>query len=440
MANIYFILLGCDKNTIDAEIMARRLTDGGHVIVNSAAEADCAIVNTCGFIDSAKEEAIENIFDMVREKEHGNVKAVVVTGCLAQRYRDEIQARIPEVDAVAGIAHNEDICGVVAQALGGERFSRFGEPEALKISGARILSTPPHYAYIKIAEGCSHHCTFCAIPSIRGKYRSRPQDEIIDEAKALVLQGVRELIVIAQDTTSYGDDLEPSANLAGLLNMLCEIDGVWKIRLLYAYPDRIDDELIAAMAAQPKIAKYVDIPMQHANIDILRKMGRFGDSEQFLSLLEKLRGAMPDITIRSTFIVGFPGETEDQFLELIDFIKEARLDRAGCFAYSAEESTPAEKLPGQLDDETKSRRAEQFVLVQSDIMTHKRENIIGREFEVICDGYDADIGYFACRGEADVPGIDTCVYLPLEFDLVPGELYMVKVTETDGVDLYAELV
>lgn len=440
MANIFFISLGCDKNRIDAEIMADKLISAGHRIAATPEEADCAVINTCGFIESAKKEAIDNIFDMIREKEQGTVKAVVVTGCLAQRYKEELCDLIPEIDAVVGLGKNADIVEVVEQAIGGAHIAQFGMPEELIIEGERALSTPPHYAYIKIAEGCSNHCTYCAIPKIRGRFRSRKQDDILAEAKQLAARGVRELIVIAQDTTSYGKDLDDGTSLSTLLKELCKIEDLWKIRVLYAYPDRITDELIQTMAENPKIARYLDLPLQHANKQVLKRMARFGDKETLLALIGKLRAAMPDITLRSSFIVGFPGETEEQFIELCDFLKEAKLDRAGCFPFSCEEGTAAEKLTPQLDEETKLRRAEQFTLVQTDVLAQKRQEQIGREIEVICDGFDFDRELFACRGEADAPEIDTNVWLEPECDLMPGEIYRVRVTDADEFDLYAELI
>jgi len=439
MARIYFVLLGCDKNTIDAEIMASTLIDSGHEIVGDIETADCAVVNTCGFIESAKTEAVESVFDMVREKQSGKLKAVVVTGCLAQRYTHEVRELIPEVDAVIGLAHNADISQVVEQVLAGSKPELFGEPEGLAINGKRLVSTPQHYAYIKIAEGCSNRCTYCAIPKIRGRYRSRPKAEIIDEARDLAGRGVRELIVIAQDTTSYGADLSPHENISGLLRDLCEIEGLWKIRLLYAYPDKIDDALIDVMSAQPKIAKYIDIPMQHCDAGVLRRMGRFGDEHTLLELIKKLRDAVPEITIRSTFIVGFSGESDEQFSRLLGFVQKARLDRAGCFAFSPEEGTPAEKLDGLTDEETRSRRAEQFMAAQTLIMEAKLKAMIGKTLEIICDGFDEEAGFFACRSEHDAPEIDTCIYLPLECDLVPGELYDAVITSAENGDLYGEL-
>ncbi len=440
MAKIFFISLGCDKNRIDAEIMARRLLDAGHEVVPGPDGADCAVINTCGFIESAKKEAIDNIFDMVREKESGTLRAVVVTGCLAQRYGQELSELIPETDAVVGLCKNADIVEVVERTLAGERVIAGGPAQELAVEGERALSTPPHYAYLKIAEGCSNHCTYCAIPKIRGPFRSRPMQNILAEARALAAQGVRELILIAQDTTDYGRDLADGSSLAALLRELDRIEELWKIRVLYAYPDRIDDELIRTMAACGKVAKYLDIPLQHANREVLKRMARFGDSEKLLALIGKLRAAMPQITLRSTFIVGFPGETEEQFLELCEFLKKARLDRAGCFPFSCEEGTAAEKLQPQLDEQTKLRRAEQFELVQSGVLAEKRQAQIGQEYEVICDGFDFDRELFACRGEADAPEIDTNIWLPAEADLMPGELYRVRIVEADAYDLYGELI
>ncbi|MEA4911411.1 MAG: 30S ribosomal protein S12 methylthiotransferase RimO [Oscillospiraceae bacterium] len=439
MAKIFFISLGCDKNRIDAEIMLKKLSDAGHALVGAVDGADCAVVNTCGFIESAKQEAIEAIFDMVREKQAGRLRAVVVTGCLAERYREQVLAEIPELDAVAGLAGNADICALVEEALAGQKKACFGEKSALPLNGGRLLSTPPHYAYLKIAEGCSNHCTYCAIPSIRGPFRSRAQMDILAEAASLVRDGVRELIVIAQDTTSYGKDLPNGESLAGLLRALARLDGLWKLRVLYAYPDRIDDALMEVMGQEPRIAHYLDLPLQHASAPVLRRMARFGDRPSLLALIERLRAAVPDITLRSTFIVGFPGETDAQFEELIDFLREARFDRAGCFEFSPEEGTPAEKLTPRVDDALKASRAERFRLVQSEIMAEKNREKVGRTVEVICDGFDEEKGMFACRGQADAPDIDSVVWLPLACDLMVGELYRVRITDADEIDLYAEL-
>lgn len=439
MAKIFFISLGCDKNRIDSEIMLKRLSDGGHEIVAELDGADCAVVNTCGFIESAKREAIDAIFDMVRAKQAGDIKAVVVTGCLAQRYKSELCELIPEADAVLGLSANKDIVFAVERALKGERTAEFGKPEELVIEGARLISTPPHYSYIKIAEGCSNHCTYCAIPSIRGAYRSRPMANILAEARSLIRDGVRELIVIAQDTTSYGKDLSGGESLASLLRELCKIEGYFRIRVLYAYPERITDELIEVLGTEEKVAKYLDIPLQHASAPVLKRMGRYGSAETLIALIEKLRGGVKGITLRSTFIVGFPGETEEQFSELIGFIKKARLDRAGCFEFSAEEGTPAEKLGPMIDEETKAKRAEIFRFTQTEIMAAKNAERIGTTIQAVCDGFDEEKGMFACRGDADAPEIDTAVYLPLESDLMVGEVYEIKITGADEFDLLGEL-
>ncbi len=440
MANIFFISLGCDKNRIDSEIMLKKLSAAGHNIVSDVNEADCAVVNTCGFIESAKAEAIEAIFDMLRVKEAGVLRSVVVTGCLAQRYKDELHELIPEADAVIGLSENAEILNVVNSSLEGKEIYKFGKPEELVIEGERLLSTLPHYAYLKIAEGCSNHCTYCAIPSIRGAFRSRPMENIINEARSLISSGVRELIIIAQDTTSYGKDLGGGASLASLLTELCEIEGDFKLRILYAYPERITDELIEVIAREGKIAKYLDIPLQHASGAVLKRMGRFGDSRSLVSLIEKLRARILNITLRSTFIVGFPGESEEQFQELIDFIKEVKLDRAGCFEFSPEEGTPAMKLTPQIDDDTKAKRAESFRFIQSEITFRKNEERVGQTCFVICDGFDEEKGMFACRGDADAPDIDTLIYLPLESDLMVGEVYEIRITGADEFDLLGELL
>ncbi len=440
MAGIYFISLGCDKNRVDAEIMSAKLAAAGHRIVDDIADADCAVVNTCGFIADAQREAIDCILDMAELKKAGALRAVVVTGCLAQRNREEVARLLPEVDAVAGLSADADIVGIVNGALAGERFCGGFEPEGLCLSGERLLSTPQHYAYLKIAEGCSNRCTYCTIPSIRGRYRSRPAREVVDEARRLVDGGVRELILIAQDTTSYGIDLGGGESLAGLLRRLCGIDGLWRVRILYAYPERITDELIEVIAQNEKIANYLDIPMQHACDAVLRRMGRRGGGAELRALIERLRGRIQGVTLRSTFIVGFPGETDEQFEELCAFLKEARLERAGCFEFSPEDGTPAARLPGQVDDEIKHERSEQFKLLQSEIMDARQRELVGSVCEVICDGFDEEAGMFACRGDADAPDVDGCVWLPLGCDLIPGEVYRVRIVSADGADVTAELV
>ena len=436
---IYFISLGCDKNRVDAEMLCHRLVSAGFSITPELEEADAALINTCGFIESAKAEAIENIFDMVREKEAGNIRAIVVTGCLSERNGEEMMELIPEVDAVVGIGQNADIAAIFRRALDGESHAFSRCPLNLPLEGERLLSTPQHYAFLKIAEGCDNHCTYCAIPAIRGRYRSREEAAILAEAKQLVSYGVRELIVIAQDTTSYGKDLKGGETLTRLLQKLTAIEGLWKVRVLYAYPEHITEELTSEFANNDKLCKYLDLPLQHAHPAVLKRMGRFGSAEENLALLRKLREKVPGMTLRSTFIAGFPGETEQQFEALLQFLDDAQLDRAGCFAYSAEEGTPAGRLPEQLEEAEKLARTERFYEHQMDITYERQSARLGSEFEAICDGFDEERMMFLCRSEADVPEEDCYALVPLAADLMPGEVYQLRAVEMDGLDLICEL-
>ena len=436
---IYFISLGCDKNRVDAEMLCHRLVSAGFSITSEFEEADAAIINTCGFIESAKAEAIENIFDMVREKDAGNIRAIVVTGCLSERNGEEMMELIPEVDAVVGIGQNADIAAIMRRALDGEGHAFSRCPLNLPLEGERLLSTPQHYAFIKIAEGCDNHCTYCAIPAIRGRYRSREEAAILAEAKQLVSYGVRELIVIAQDTTTYGKDLAGGENLTRLLQKLTAIEGLWKVRVLYAYPEHITEELIAEFANNDKLCKYLDLPLQHADSAVLKRMGRFGSGEENLALLRRLRAEIPGMTLRSTFIAGFPGESERQFQNLLQFLDDAQLDRAGCFAYSAEEGTPAGRLPEQLPEEEKLQRAERFYEAQIAISERRQAARVGSEFEAICDGFDEERMMYLCRGEMDAPETDCYALVPLAADLMPGEVYLLRAVEADGLDLICEL-
>lgn len=435
---IYFISLGCDKNRVDAEKMCFLLEDAGYEITAELEDADAAIINTCGFIESAKTEALDNIFDMINAKIDGIIKAVIVTGCLSERHGEEMMEIIPEVDAVVGIGQNSEIVDIVDKALHGEDSDYIRSPLDLPLEGDRLISTPQHYAFLKIAEGCDNHCTFCAIPGIRGKYRSRTPESILDEAKKLVSYGVREIILVAQDTTSYGKDLEHGVTLASLLRDMSAIEGLWKIRILYAYPEHITDELLSEMASNSRICRYLDIPLQHADDMVLRRMGRFGSGKENLDLIRKIRETVPGITLRSTFIVGFPGESNEQFDTLISFIRDAQIDRAGCFTYSAEEGTAAEKLKDQLPEELKKERADIFYDIQQEITHRLQEGRIGTDTEVICDFFDEDRSGFVCRSESDAPEDDLMILIPLRFDLIPGEIYKVRITGTDGLDLTAE--
>ena len=436
--NIYFISLGCDKNRVDAEMLCYKLVEAGYNITSDLEEADTVIINTCGFIASSKKEGLDNIYDMVLEKEQGNIKTIIVTGCLSERHGEEMHELIPEIDAVVGIGQNDRIVSIVDKAVKGEenRFERC--PMDLPLEGKRLLSTPQHYAYLKIAEGCDNHCTYCAIPGIRGKYRSRKEEDILKEAVTLVSYGVREIVLVAQDTTNYGKDLGDGENLAGLLRKMSGIEGLWKIRVLYAYPEKITEELIDVISSSDKVAKYLDIPLQHADPTVLKRMGRAGNGEEYLKLINRLRDRIPGITIRSTFIAGFPGETEEQFSNLETFLREARLDRVGCFAYSEEEGTPAGRMRDQIPEDIKAERAERVYRIQRDIVGEIQSSKIGDHVEVICDGFDEESNRFLCRSDMDAPEDDCCILVSLSADMIPGELYRVVVTGTDGYNLYAD--
>ena len=420
MSKVGMISLGCPKNQVDAEMLLSRLSEAGFEIVGDV-EADIVIINTCGFIGDAKKEAIDTILEVCQLKDEGVVGAVVVTGCLAQRYRDEIMNEIPEVDAVVGIGANGDIVSVCREVLERKKVKIFPPKTALPLEGDRILTTPPHYAYLKIAEGCSNCCTYCTIPKIRGKFRSREMENIIAEAKSLAENGVKELIVVAQDTTKYGIDLYGELKLAELLRELCKIDGIEWIRTLYCYPESITDELIETMAREDKICKYIDIPLQHCDGDVLKRMNRRGDRESLTALINKLRARIPDITIRTTFIVGFPGETDENFESLSEFADEMKFDRYGCFAYSAEEDTPAATMENQVDEDVKIERASIMNAQQQRIFEDKLEALVGKELTVIVDGFDEEEMLYFGRSYMDAPEIDTVVIISSEEELTAGQ-------------------
>ena len=438
MAKISMVSLGCPKNLVDAEMMLEALKNDGYEITPYENEADVIIVNTCGFIEDAKREAIENILECANYKTEGNLKALVVTGCLAERYRDEIAEQFPEVDAVVGIGKNGSISEIVKKALDGEKGRYYGKKTELDICAPRMVSTPRYTAYIKIAEGCSNCCTYCAIPAIRGRFRSRPMESIVKEAQNLAANGVKELIVIAQDTTRYGEDIYGEQRLPELLSELCGIDGIEWIRTLYTYPDRIDDKLINTVAREPKLCKYFDIPIQHCNETVLRRMNRKGDRKSLTALMEKIRAAIPNVTLRTTFITGFPGETEGQFCELCEFVNEVKFDRLGCFPYSPEEGTPAADYPDQVDDQVKSDRAENIMNDQLRIVCEKNEAKIGSTVKVLVEGYDNYIKCWFGRSEADAPDIDGKVFFMSSKELTVGDFQNVTVNDTIEYDLLGE--
>ncbi len=440
MIKVGIIGLGCPKNQVDAEIMLSTLAKSNFEIVGDVESADVVVINTCGFIEDAKKEAIETILDVAELKKQGVIKGIVVTGCLAQRYKDEIIKEMPEVDAVIGIGANGEIAEVCKKVANGESVCSFPSKLLLNIDGDRILTTPHYYAYLKIAEGCSNCCSYCAIPSIRGKFRSRKMENIIAEAKSLAETGVKELVVVAQDTTKYGLDLYGELKLAELLNELCKIDGIEWIRLLYCYPESITDELIDTIASQEKVCNYMDIPLQHCEDEILSAMNRKSNKKQICDLLQKLRERIPDIIIRTTFIVGFPGETSEQFEALGEFVSEMKFDRYGCFAYSPEEGTLAAKMENQIDDEVKAERAKAITTLQDRIFDEKQQKLFGKTMKVIVDGYSEDDMLYFGRAYMDAPEIDTSVIISTEDELSSGEFVEVKIIGVDGCDLVGEVV
>ena len=437
---IGMISLGCPKNQVDAELMLAKLKDAGYEISSEVEGSDLVIVNTCGFIDDAKKEAIEAILSVAELKKENKVGYLVVTGCLAQRYKDEVLLELPEIDGIAGIGKNGDIVEVCDRVLGGSQVCEFPSEYCLPMSGDRLLSTPKYRAYLKIAEGCSNRCAYCAIPYIRGNFRSREMEDILAEAKALAQGGTKEIVVIAQDITKYGIDNYKELKLSALLKELCKIEGIEWIRLLYCYPDSLTDELIETIATEDKICNYVDLPLQHADKDVLRRMNRKGTGEEYLELIGKLRAKIPDVIVRTTFIAGFPGETEENFEVLSKFVQDAQFDRLGCFAYSPEEGTPAAVMENQLDDEVKNHRAELIMQQQYEIFERKQQEKIGKTFKAIVDGFDEEDMLYYGRTYMDTAEIDSRVILSTEDELEPGEFVQVKIIGTDDVDLVGEVI
>ncbi len=430
------ISLGCPKNQIDAEHMLSRLHEAGYYITNDESSAAVVIINTCGFIDDAKKEAIENILEMAALKNEGRIKGLVVTGCLAERFKNEVANEFPEVNVVLGLGANKDICKAVKAAYEGESYTDFDGTADINQEPDRILTTPPYTAYLRVADGCDNCCTYCTIPQIRGRFRSRSMENVLEEAKRLAARGVKEIIVVAQDTTRYGEDLYGEPKLAELLEELCKIDGIEWIRTLYTYPDRITDKLLDTMAREEKLVHYLDIPLQHCNGDILRNMNRKGDRASLAALIAKIRAKMPDVTLRTTFITGFPGEAEENFTELCEFVTEIGFDRLGCFAYSAEEGTVAADMEGQVDEETKLRRAEIIMDIQSRIVEGKNNEQLGSVKQVLVEGYDGYIKCYFGRSRGDAPEIDAKVFFCTEgVHLNEGDIVNVEITDTIEYDL-----
>ncbi len=438
MFKVGMISLGCPKNQVDGEALLAKLSAAGFEIVNRIEDSDLMIVNTCGFIEAAKTEAIETILEVAEYKTAGLISSIVVTGCLAERYQDEILKEMPEVDAVLGIGGNADIVKVCEKALVGVKTSFFPNKCNLPINGERILSTPSHWAYLKIAEGCDNRCSYCAIPAIRGKFRSRRLESVVEEAETLAKRGVKELILVAQDTTKYGADIYGEYKLDALLKELVKIDGIEWIRLFYCYPHRITDSLIDTIAAEEKICNYIDIPLQHGDKDVIKAMNRVGDAEDYLLLLNKMRAKIPDIAFRTTFMVGFPGETDSQFETLCNFVKTAKFDKMGCFTFSPEEDTPAYDMENQVDEDIKRRREEILMDIQYGITEESNRSRIGKIYKTIIDGFDGE--KYTGRSYLDSPEIDSGIIFTSDKPCNVGEFVNVKITDYDGYDLIGETV
>ncbi len=433
------ISLGCPKNQVDAEIMLADLKKGGFELVGDAALAEVVIINTCGFIESAKKESIEQILEMGLLKKEGRIKKIVVTGCLAERYREQLHAEIPEADIILGIGSNREICEAITKAMAEDKAHiSFGEKTCLALEGDRVLTTLPFYAYLKIAEGCDNCCTYCAIPHIRGKFRSREMKSIVAEAKSLAKAGVRELVLVAQDTTRYGTDLYGKPCLAELLYRLNEIEELAWIRILYTYPEVITDELCEAIASLDKVVKYIDMPIQHANEQVLSRMNRSGDRESLLKLVKKIREKIPGVVLRTTLIAGFPGETEEQFCELCEFLKEAKFERVGCFAYSREEGTVAYDFEDQIDSEIAQKRADIIMRAQQRTVDEFNEKMIGKTVTVAVEGYDRYGECYFGRSEFDAPDIDGKIFFASQSPLRIGDFVAVHITDAMDYDLMGE--
>lgn len=430
------ISLGCPKNQVDGELMLEKLNKAGFQIVGAIEEADIMIINTCGFIEDAKREAIETILEVAEYKSAGMISSIIVTGCLAERYQDEILNEIPEVDSVIGIGADGDIVKICQKAALGIPTSFFPDKKLLPLEGERMLSTPPHWAYLKLSDGCDNKCSYCAIPGIRGSYIERSMESIIDEAKELAARGVKEVILIAQDTTKYGMQLYGEHRLAGLLKELVKIDGIEWFRLFYCYPDRVTDELIDVIANEEKICSYIDIPLQHCSSEVLKAMNRNGSYDSLKALLTKMKSKIKGLSLRTTFMVGFPGESEEQFEELCRFIKDIEFDRLGCFAFSPEEDTPAFDFDNQIDDKVKKRRAEVLMDIQYSITEKANKSKIGNVYKAVIDSFDGE--KYIGRSYLDSPEIDTGIIITSKSKLSVGDFIGVRITDYDGYDLIGE--
>ncbi|MCH5192821.1 MAG: 30S ribosomal protein S12 methylthiotransferase RimO [Oscillospiraceae bacterium] len=434
------VSLGCAKNQVDAERMLYKIEEAGYQLVGDAALSDIVIINTCGFIESAKQEAIETILEFAALKGEGRIKKIVITGCLAERYREEVSKLIPEADAVVGIGCNGDIVSVLERIEQGETVQAFGEKDALSLTDERVQTTLSFFSYLKIAEGCDNCCSYCAIPSIRGRFRSVPMETLIAEAEKLAGNGVRELILIAQDTTRYGTDIYGKPMLPELLKKLCGIDSLKWIRVLYCYPERVTDELLDVIAGEDKIVKYMDLPIQHCDGEILRRMNRSGDEASLRKLIARIREKVPGIILRTTIMTGFPGETDEQFERLAEFVNDMEFDRLGCFAFSAEEGTAAADMDGQLDEDVKEHRAEVIMDQQMLITVRKNGELVGKTIEVVTEGFDRYGECYFGRSAGDAPEIDGKIFFTSPGKRqVPGKFLKIKITDMMDYDLIGEV-
>ena len=435
---IAFVSLGCAKNLVNTEQMMALVKAAGHTVTGDPEGADVAVLNTCGFIDSAKSEAIQNILELAALKDQGKLGKLLVAGCLTQRYRDEILEELPEIDGILGTGSYTDIVPAIESVMEGDTPTYFGDIDHTIEDGARIVSTPPYTAFLKIAEGCDNRCAYCVIPSLRGRYRSRTMESLLAEAKKLADDGVKELIVIAQDITRYGTDLYRKRMLPELLTELCKLPFHW-VRLHYLYPDELDDALIDVIAREHKLLKYIDIPLQHINDRILKAMNRRSTKAEIIALLKKLRERLPGLVLRTSLICGLPGETEEEFEELCDFLRESGIERAGIFQFSPEEGTPAAVMPDQVDPDTAKRRVELLVELQSRVMDAWNESRLGETLEVLCEGFDPDMGCYAGRSYADSPDVDGKVFFTAAGLVPAGTFVNVRITGTSDGDLTGEI-
>ncbi|MCM1155625.1 MAG: 30S ribosomal protein S12 methylthiotransferase RimO [Roseburia sp.] len=437
---ILFISLGCDKNLVDSEKMIGLLTDGGYGFTDDETAADIVIINTCCFINDAKQESIDTILEMAQLKKSGGIRALLVTGCLAQRYREEIQKEIPEVDSIIGVTAIDGIVQILEDLLAGKKENYYKSlHEKPFMDTRRVVTTGGHYAYLKIAEGCDKHCTYCIIPKVRGAYRSVPVESLLKEAETLAAQGVRELILVAQETTIYGTDLYGRKMLPALLEKLCRIEGIRWIRLLYCYPEEIDDELIRVISREPKICHYLDLPIQHGCDTILKKMGRRTNKRELQEIIARLRRQIPDICIRTTLITGFPGETELEHEELLSFVEQMKFDRLGVFTYSQEEDTPAAAMPDQIPEEVKEERFEQIMELQQDVAFEAASSMEGRVIEAMIEGKIADEEAYVARTYKDAPNVDGFLFINTQRELMSGDMVRCRITGSCEYDLIGEL-